>query len=83
MAPGSALVVSFCRCDGERLSEQMRAAYVAETHNHTAADMASFLDGLDLVPPGVAPARGWQAGWEDSPGPDGPVYVLGAVGVKP
>jgi hypothetical protein len=60
----------------------MRAAYVAETHNHTAADMASFLHGLDLVPPGVAPARGWKAGWKDSPGPDGPVYVLGAVGVK-
>jgi hypothetical protein len=49
--------------------------------NHDAADLASMLDGLEPVAPGVCEALRWMSGSGGEP--EGkPVYALAAVGVK-
>jgi S-adenosyl methyltransferase len=84
-APGSYVVISCGRCDDEALWEQLREAYTAaELYNHSPAELAGFLDGLEPVPPGIAAAQGWRGGWNDAPvTPPGPAYVLAAVARKP
>jgi O-methyltransferase involved in polyketide biosynthesis len=83
-APGSVLVVACPRIDDPGLWERVSAAYTAaETWNHTAEQVEGFFDGTDILPPGVVPARGWNAGWRDCVTPDSAVYALAAVGVKP
>jgi hypothetical protein len=84
-APGSCVVISCGRCDDEALWTQLNKAYTAaEVHNHTAAEIEGFLDGLEPVPPGVVPAQSWRGGWHDAPAaPPGPVYVLAGVARKP
>ncbi len=45
--------------------------------------MKSFLGALEPVPPGLAVAQGWRAGWHDAPAtPPGPVYILAGVAKK-
>jgi SAM-dependent methyltransferase len=85
LAPGSVLAVSVIRNDDPGLLQQIRAAYTpAALHNHSREDIAAFLSGLELVPPGVVLAHGWRGGWLQ-PGPlrpPGPAYVLAAVARK-
>jgi hypothetical protein len=83
MVPGSFLAVSSFRCADEAVWERLRPVCPGEPRNHTPADVASFFTGLELVPPGVVPARGWQGGWTDTVAPDSPVHILAGVGVKP
>jgi O-methyltransferase involved in polyketide biosynthesis len=85
MVPGSYLVVSIPRFDDPEQWERVRGGRsedAAEVWNHTTEDVTSFFAGLGLVPPGLVPARGWQAEWGDFLGPDGTAFVLGGVGVK-
>jgi S-adenosyl methyltransferase len=84
-APGSCVVISSVRCPDETLWAQLSRAYTAaEVYNHTPAESQGFLDGLELVPPGLVAAQSWRAGWHDVPATSpGPVYVLGALARKP
>lgn len=84
-APGSCVVISCGRVDDASLWEELRDAFTAATlYNHTAVDIAGFLGGLALVPPGLVPAQNWRGGWHDAPAtPPGPVYVLGGIARKP
>jgi hypothetical protein len=55
---------------------------MAELNPHrSAADLASILNGLEPVAPGVSEARRWMAGTGGEPA-DTPVYPLVAVGIK-
>jgi O-methyltransferase involved in polyketide biosynthesis len=84
LAPGSVVAVSVVVNDDADLWKQLQSAYTAGTlYNHSRADIASFLDGLELVTPGIALAHTWRAGMPD-PGlvPGGPAYVVAAAGRK-
>jgi hypothetical protein len=81
-APGSYLILSCPRTDDMRLWERLRLA-APGMHNHCPHAMERFFGETELVPPGVAPARGWQGGWSDAPGPDAAAYVLAGMARKP
>ncbi len=80
MTPGSCLIISVACFDDEALGKRLAAEYTAAQFvNHTPADIASFLAGLDMVGPGLAEARTWRP-WMPAPVPsrrDG--HVLAAV----
>jgi hypothetical protein len=67
LAPGSYVVVSMVRGDGE-VADRWFATYnsgVAQGHNYPVAEVAALFDGLELVPPGLVEARRWRPGWPD------------------
>ncbi|MGO8956938.1 MAG: SAM-dependent methyltransferase [Streptosporangiaceae bacterium] len=67
IAPGSCMIVSMACYDDEALGKRLAAEYTAATwHNHTRADVESFVAGLDLVGPGVTEAQTWRA-WMPEP----------------
>ena len=50
------------------VAQDFRAAYsAARLYFHTPDEIVSFFAGLDLVPPGVLPVRGWDG---DAPRPE-------------
>ena len=85
LAPGSCLVATCARYEDPALNERIRAMYATAGTwvNHSRADFASFFAGLEMVPPGVAAARGWRAGWGECPAPGEEAFVLGGIGLKP
>jgi O-methyltransferase involved in polyketide biosynthesis len=63
LPPGSLLVLSAIHVDTKGADKGF-AGYstaVAPVYNHSVAEFASFLDPLDVVPPGVVDARAWPA----------------------
>ncbi len=67
IAPGSYLIISVARHDDEMLGKRLAQQYTAATwHNHSAEDVTSFFDGLELVGPGVTEAQTWRA-WLTEP----------------
>ena len=64
LSPGSLLVLSAIHVDtkgaDEGFADYSNAA--APVYNHSAAEFASFLDPLEILPPGVVDARMWCAG---------------------
>jgi hypothetical protein len=75
LSPGSWVVLSHLTSDFmgpvwdeavERLSEATRESFV----NRTRAEFSRFVDGLELVPPGVAPIDEWLRDGPLPPGPD-------------
>jgi S-adenosyl methyltransferase len=84
VAARSCVVISCGRCDDEALWKQLSEAYTAApVYNHTPDEVAGFLAGLELVPPGLAVAQSWRGGWNDVPVlPLGPVYVLAGAAKK-
>jgi hypothetical protein len=82
LAGGSWLAVSVGRYTDPELLAQLLAMYTpAPFVNHAPGDVAAFLAGLDLVPPGVCEAGQWQAGVAAAP-PDGGLYALCAAAIK-
>jgi hypothetical protein len=83
-APGSCIVISSGRCADEALWAQLSGRDPAvRVHNHAPAEIAGFLDGLELVPPGLVAAQVWRGGRPEVPTvPPGPVYVLAGVARK-
>jgi O-methyltransferase involved in polyketide biosynthesis len=62
LAPGSYLVLSVGRADGE-MGDKGFGAYSSggtRAYNHPVADFAGFFGPLELVPPGVSDARLWH-----------------------
>ncbi len=84
-APGSYVVISTGRCDDQTLWAQLSQAYTAaDVYNHMLAESRGFLDGLELVPPGLVAVQSWRGGWTDAPATSpGPVYMLGGLARKP
>jgi hypothetical protein len=67
ITPGSCLVLSCARFEDEELAKQLAQEYTAaDWHNHSADDVASFFDGLELVGPGVTEAQTWRP-WHPEP----------------
>jgi hypothetical protein len=67
MAPGSFMAISVACYDDEALDKRLSAEYTAATwHNHSRADVESFLAGLELVGPGVTEAGTWRP-WMPEP----------------
>jgi hypothetical protein len=67
IAPGSYLIISVARNDDEMLGKRLAQQYTAATwYNHSAEDVTSFFDGLELVGPGVTEAQTWRA-WLTEP----------------
>jgi len=69
LAPGSYVVISNVRGDGE-VADRWFGTYssgVAQGHNYPAAEFATLFDGMELVPPGVVDGRQWHPGWSDLP----------------
>jgi O-methyltransferase involved in polyketide biosynthesis len=86
-APGSIVVISTVRTDDEDLWPRIHELAVRAAGflvNLTVLEVRSLFRGLEMIPPGVVPARAWRGGMED-PGlsPAGRAYVLGGAGRKP
>lgn len=66
---------------GGTLAREYRPAVL---HNHPPAQIAAFLDGLELLPPGLVDARDWQP---ETPAPGPREHrggrILAGVGRKP
>ena len=58
LAPGSYLIISVARADGEIANRYMQS-YSGSLHNHTPEQIAGFFAGTELVPPGVMEASMW------------------------
>jgi SAM-dependent methyltransferase len=69
LAPGSYLVLSVGRGDGEGSKKAFGtySAGAARAYNHPVAEFASFFGPLEVVPPGVVDARLWHPGWPEAP----------------
>ena len=67
ITPGSCLVISCATYDDEALAKRLTTEYTAgQFVNHTRAEVASFLAGLDLVGPGITEAQTWRP-WMPDP----------------
>jgi O-methyltransferase involved in polyketide biosynthesis len=65
---GSYVIISVGTGEDNALSADYKAAYTAaRLYFHSPGQIMSFFDGLDLVPPGLVPARGWAG---DAPAPE-------------
>ncbi|MGH3295350.1 MAG: SAM-dependent methyltransferase, partial [Trebonia sp.] len=81
-ARGSWLIVSTGYYADKELGDRVQAAAThARFWNHDAAVMTGWLDGLEIVPPGVCEAGRWVAGTGGVPA-GRPVYALAAAAVK-
>jgi O-methyltransferase involved in polyketide biosynthesis/DNA-binding HxlR family transcriptional regulator len=60
--PGSYLVISVGRADSELGARARRTYRAASLYIHGRDEMAAWLSGLDLVPPGMTQARAWHPG---------------------
>jgi hypothetical protein len=79
---GSWLTVSVFSGHDDDMEVKSRVAYNAATFwVHGAADIARWLDGLEVVPPGICEARRWRAGVGGIPERGG--WALCALAVKP
>jgi O-methyltransferase involved in polyketide biosynthesis len=62
IAPGSYVIISVGTGQAE-VAEPFSAAYTAAPlYIHARDEILAFFDGLELVPPGLVPARGWRGG---------------------
>jgi hypothetical protein len=77
-AQGSMVVVS-CGSGDQRLADAYRAGTL---YNHDPAMMASWLDGLELLEPGLTDAREWILTADAMPAPKGPGRILAAIALK-
>jgi S-adenosyl methyltransferase len=81
LAPGSYVVLSAGRADGEAAKSGFGAyssTGAPQVYNHSVPEFASFFGPLDLVPPGVVDSREWRPDWEQPvhlPARDGQVIA--------
>ena len=62
IAPGSYVIISVGTGQDEVAGPFTAAYTVAPLYIHTPSEIMAFFDGLELVPPGLVPARGWEGG---------------------
>jgi len=58
---GSCLIVSVGQLEGEMGTQFSKQYNAGRLHHHNRETVATFLDGLELVDPGVTEARAWRA----------------------
>jgi O-methyltransferase involved in polyketide biosynthesis len=82
-AAGSQIVISVVHIASERMLATPTSAYTAGTFfNHGREEIAAWLAGWEMVPPGITEARRWVSGVSDLPdGVDS--YILCAAAIKP
>jgi O-methyltransferase involved in polyketide biosynthesis len=62
IAPGSYMIISVGTGQVE-VARPFTAAYTAaRLYIHAPDEVMTFFDGLEMVPPGLVPARGWEGG---------------------
>ena len=87
IADGSYLIVSTGTSTGTdpALIERLRSAYAGTTvvTARSEHEIAAWLTGLDLVPPGLVDVRAWRAGWQQHKLTPPTARIIGAVGRKP
>lgn len=85
IAPGSCVAVSCMRIDDDGMWAQVAEIFTPfPVFNYTRAEFTALFGGLDLEPPGIAPAANLRPGWEQVPAtPPGPAYVIAGIGRKP
>ncbi len=84
MPAGSWVVVSVGTTDDQDLLGRARGSYTLSAWNHGQREIGAWLDGLHLVPPGMAEARRWVSRVGGVPqASEGSWYVLCAAAVKP
>jgi O-methyltransferase involved in polyketide biosynthesis len=82
-ATGSWIVTSVVRIASQRMQALPSSDYTAGTFiNHDERDMAGWLAGWDMVPPGIGEARRWVSGIGGVPS-SADSYALCAAGSKP
>jgi trans-aconitate methyltransferase len=82
LAAGSWLAISFAHfTDTDLLARLFALHTTAPFQNHGSADLATFLGGLELMPPGIAEVRRWLSGIGGTP-KEKHAYMLCGVGVK-
>jgi len=82
LAPGSYLVLSAGRGDGDAADRGFRAYSSGgnQSYNHSVADFTAFFSDLPLVPPGIVDARDWHpAPGEEGPFPPRSGYTIAGV----
>jgi SAM-dependent methyltransferase len=62
LAPGGYVVISVGSGDETTGGTLTREYQAGSLHNHPPEQVAAFLDGLDILPPGLVDARSWQPG---------------------
>jgi hypothetical protein len=61
MPYGSYLIVSVGQLEGQAGTQFTKQYSAGAIHHHDRETVASFMDGLELVDPGVTEARTWRA----------------------
>ena len=84
VAAGSWIVVSVGTTDDAELLDRARGSYTLSAWNHGPREMAAWLAGLTLAPPGMSEARRWISQVGGVPrANEGSWYILCAAAVKP
>jgi len=82
LAPGSYVVLSVGSGDEETGRELAREYRAAPLYNHSEAEVAGFLAGLELAGPGLADARSWDPGLTTAPPAQEGGRILAGVAKK-
>jgi len=84
IAPGSHVVLSVGSGDEETGDALAREYQAGTLHNHSLEQIAAFVEGLELIPPGLTDAMAWKP---ESPGqppsPRSGGHILAGVARKP
>jgi S-adenosyl methyltransferase len=82
LARGSYVVVS-CRSGDKATGDRLASEYQPDRLcNHSPEQIAGFMDGLDVIPPGVVDAWSWAPGVQSKPPSRDGAHVLVAVASK-
>jgi O-methyltransferase involved in polyketide biosynthesis len=82
IAPGSYVIISVGTGRDEAAGPFTAAYTAAPLYIHALGEIMSFFHGLELVPPGLAPARDWKAGATAPALTPGQATFLAGVGRK-
>lgn len=84
VAPGSYIVLSVGSGDKETGDALAREYQPGTLHNHSLAQIAAFVEGLELVPPGLTDAMAWKPELlSQPPPPQSGGHILTCVARKP
>jgi S-adenosyl methyltransferase len=83
IVPGSYMIISVGAGQDEVAGPFTAAYSVAPLHIHAPGEIMAFFDGLELVPPGLVPARDWRVGATAAQLTSRQATFLAGVGRKP